>query len=72
LSTATDKHIDVRETSLYRMEAGMATAVRKTFDAMEFLGQLGVTPPPERSEERISTLPPSSRLFTRVRGRGVS
>ena len=49
------KRLDVWGLSLYRIENGMATEIWENFDRMEFLGQLGVLPPPEQSEEASPT-----------------
>ena len=48
---ATGKSIDIWGMSMYRIRDGMAEEIWERFDMMEFLGQLGVLPPPERFEE---------------------
>jgi predicted ester cyclase len=46
----TGKRLDIWGMSMYRIEDGMAQEIWERFDMMEFLGQLGLTPPPERSQ----------------------
>lgn len=48
---ATGKSIDIWGMSMYRIEGGMAKEIWERFDMMEFLGQLGVLPPPGQPEE---------------------
>jgi predicted ester cyclase len=46
----TGKRLDIWGMSMYRIEDGMAQEIWERFDMMEFLGQLGLTPPTERSQ----------------------
>lgn len=45
----TGKSIDIWGMSTYRIEDGTAREIWERFDMMEFLGQLGVLPPPGQS-----------------------
>ena len=45
----TGERLDIWGMSMYRIEDGMAQEIWERFDMMEFLGQLGITPPPEQS-----------------------
>jgi predicted ester cyclase len=52
---ATGKRLDIWGMSMYRIEDGMAKEIWERFDMMEFLGQLGVLPPPGQSGEASPT-----------------
>ncbi len=51
----TGKRLDIWGMSMYRIEDGMAREIWERFDMMEFLGQLGVLPPPGQAGDAKRT-----------------